>query len=82
MRYTVIVIDEVKRQLKSLPVEARRMIGYRLFLLEDEMGGDVQKLKGSKNEYRLRVGDYRVIFELEKDQIVVYAIGNRKDIYR
>ncbi len=82
MRYTVIVIDEVKRKIKSLPVEARRMIGYRLFLLEDEMGGDVQKLKGSKNEYRLRVGDYRVIFELEKDQVVVYAIGNRKDVYR
>ena len=46
------------------------------------MAGSVKKLKGSRNEYRLRVGDYRVLFELEGRTVTVYAVGNRKDIYR
>jgi len=51
-------------------------------MLEDDLGGDVKKLKGSRNEYRLRVGDYRVLFDLEGRTATVYAVGNRKDIYR
>jgi len=60
----------------------RREIGHKLFLLENDLRGDVKKLKGSKNEYRLRVGDYRVLFELEGPAVMVYAAGRRKDIYR
>jgi mRNA interferase RelE/StbE len=82
MRYTVILTDEVKASLRALPLMMRREIGHKLFLLEDDLHGDVQKLKGSKNEYRLRVGDYRAIFELEGRIATVYAVGNRKDIYR
>jgi mRNA-degrading endonuclease RelE of RelBE toxin-antitoxin system len=55
---------EVKAQLRTLPVAMRREIGHKLFLLEDNLRGDVQKLKGSENEYRLRIGNYRVPFEL------------------
>ena len=40
------------------------------------------KLKGSKSEYRLRVGNYRVLFELVGDRIVVYTVGPRKSIYQ
>jgi len=42
----------------------------------------LKKLKGSKNEYRLRVGGYRVLFEQEGNRIVVYTVGPRKDIYQ
>jgi len=51
-------------------------------LLEEDLAGDVKKLKGSRNECRLRVGDYRVLFELEGRKATVYAAGDRKDIYR
>ena len=44
--------------------------------------GDVKKLKGSRNEYRLRMGDYRALFELEGRTATVYAVGDRKEIYR
>ncbi|HHB91097.1 MAG TPA: hypothetical protein ENK60_07280 [Anaerolineae bacterium] len=33
-------------------------------------------------EYRLRVGDYRILFEVEEDQIVIYRVRHRKDVYR
>lgn len=82
MRYNVILTDEVKARLCAMPLELRREIGHKLFLLEEDLSGDVKKLKGSRNEYRLRVGDYRVIFELEGSTVMVYAVGNRKNIYR
>ncbi len=82
MRYTVVLTNEVKAKLRALPLSLRREIGHKLFLLEEDLSGSVKKLKGSRNEYRLRVGDYRVIFELEGRIATVYAVGNRKDIYR
>jgi len=52
---------------------------------EDELKlrrkGDIKKLKGFKNKYRLRAGNYRVLFELEGTGLVVYDVGDRKDIY-
>ena len=52
MRYTVILTDEVKAKLRTLPLALRREIGHKLFLLEEDMAGSVKKLKGSRNEYR------------------------------
>jgi len=47
----------------------------------EALSGD---LKGLKGFYKLRVGDYRVIYEIlyEERTIVVHAIGHRRDIYR
>jgi mRNA-degrading endonuclease RelE of RelBE toxin-antitoxin system len=50
--------DEVKSKLHALPLAIRREIGHKLFLLEDNLSGAVKKLKGSRNEYRLRVGAF------------------------
>jgi mRNA-degrading endonuclease RelE of RelBE toxin-antitoxin system len=58
--------------------------GYRLQTL-CYAGGPywgLKKLKGSKNEYRLRVGNYRVIFEIEAGTINVFEVDDRKDVYR
>jgi mRNA interferase RelE/StbE len=82
MKYEIEIKDEAKIELRKLPDDVRREIGYRLHLLQQDFSGDVKKLKGSKNEYRLRVGDQRVLFELVGRRILVYTLGQRKDIYR
>lgn len=82
MAYEMEIKNEAKIRLRAMPEEIRRDIGYRLHLLQRDFSGDLKKLKGSKNEYRLRVGDYRVLFELVGKRIVVYSLGPRKDIYR
>ena len=82
VRYTVILTGEVKAKLRAMPLALRREIGHKLFLLEEDLAGSVKKLKGSRNEYRLRIGDYRALFELEGRIVTVYAVGDRKDIYR
>jgi mRNA interferase RelE/StbE len=75
MRYTLIIPDEVKEKLRSLPIDIKQEVGYRLFLLEEDLAGDVKKLRGSRNEYRLRIGKYRVIFELECELITVTILA-------
>lgn len=82
MHYDVTLTDEVKTALHALPLKVRREIGHKLFLLEEDLGGNVKKLTGSRNEYRLRIGPYRVLFVLEGRSVTVYAVGQRKDIYR
>lgn len=43
--------------------------------------GDVKKLQGYQNEYRLRVGDLRVLFYIENDTIVIESILPRGQVY-
>ena len=49
-------------------------------LSENPFYKDIKRLKG-RNDFRLRVGDYRVIFEIEKDTIIILKVGHRKNIY-
>jgi mRNA-degrading endonuclease RelE of RelBE toxin-antitoxin system len=68
-------------QLRALPRDKRRLIGGKIDRMQDDLVADVKKLKGFKNKYRLRAGNYHVLFELEGSTIVVYDVGDRKDIY-
>ncbi|MBT3368040.1 MAG: type II toxin-antitoxin system RelE/ParE family toxin [Nitrospina sp.] len=44
--------------------------------------GDVKRLTNFTPEYRLRVGDYRILFEIEEEQLTIYRIRHRKDVYK
>lgn len=51
--------------------------------LADDLSGDVKRLTNFSPEYRLRVGPYRVLFEIENEkEIVVYRIVHRREAYR
>jgi len=43
-----------------------------------------EKMKGMKNGYRIRVGDYRVVYEIVDQVLIIYVIrvDHRKDVYR
>lgn len=70
------------KDLKALPViEATRIFG-RIEALKTDLAGDVKRLTNRTPEYRLRVGNYRVLFELEDSNIVVYRVLHRKDAYK
>lgn len=43
---------------------------------------NLKKIKGDDNAYRIRVGDYRIGFFLEKDKIIFSRVLHRKEIYR
>lgn len=81
MRYRIEFGDDAIAHLRGLPKELRRNIGFRLDQLQNDLAGDVKKLKGGDNEYRLRVGNHRVLFTLAKAVIFVYAVRDRKEAY-
>jgi len=84
MRYRVILPKSVQKELDRLPQDALRRILARLAELEtNPRPTDVKKLKGRK-AWRIRVGDYRVIYEIHgrQLQILVITIGHRREVYR
>jgi mRNA-degrading endonuclease RelE of RelBE toxin-antitoxin system len=81
MRYEIDFVGSALEQLRALPKDARRLIGAKLDRAQRDLTGDIKKLKGFKNKHRLRAGNFRVLFELEGSCLVVYDVGDRKDIY-
>jgi mRNA interferase RelE/StbE len=84
MNYEVILPKSVQKELNRLPDDLSRRILARLAGLEtNPRPSDVRKLKG-REAWRIRVGDYRVIFEIHDRvlQIIVIEIGHRREIYR
>ncbi|HKI69221.1 MAG TPA: type II toxin-antitoxin system RelE/ParE family toxin [Verrucomicrobiae bacterium] len=84
MRYRVILTKSVQKELDRLPNDVARRILTRLAGLEtNPRPADVKKLKG-REAWRIRVGDYRVIYEIHDRmlQIVVITVGHRREVYR
>lgn len=50
--------------------------------LTDDLAGDIKKLTDYTPEFRLRVGDYRVLFEIDGGTIIVYRVVHRRQAYR
>jgi mRNA interferase RelE/StbE len=81
MLYRLEIKEEARQQLRAMTKEHRRNIGWRLQNLQTDLTGDVKKLTARTQEYRLRVGNFRVLFMLEGTLISVYAVKDRKEAY-
>ena len=77
--------SQAERDLRRLGPDARRRIFSALDrLTEDPPRGDVRKLTGGMDEWRLRVGSWRVLFRYDREAnvIVVGRVRDRKEAYR
>jgi mRNA interferase RelE/StbE len=81
MIYEIEFKPRALKDLKALPESAKRRVIAKIEALRNELAGDVKRLTNFTPEYRLRVGDYRVLFEVEGHKIIVYRIIHRKDAY-
>jgi mRNA interferase RelE/StbE len=81
MRYRIEISGKAREQLRALPKEQRRNIGWRIEEMRTDLQGDVLKLQSKGSYYRLRVGNFRVLFLLADDAIKVYAVKDRKEAY-
>jgi mRNA interferase RelE/StbE len=78
----VILSSKTKKYLKSLNKPIKGRIDKALIkLCYEPPEGDIKKLTG-RDEYRLRVGDYRLLFKARKDAIIVYKIAPRGEAYK
>jgi mRNA interferase RelE/StbE len=69
------------KALRKLPTEVREQIIQKIQRYADTGSGDVKALQGRAG-FRLRSGDYRVLFQEAGTVVEVLEIGNRRDIYR
>ena len=85
MRYKILLDTHALREFHDIPEPDQTSIKEKLERLKEGFlpDLDIRKLKGYKNTYRLRVSDYRIIFELNIDyEIIVIGIRPRKTAYR
>lgn len=83
MAYNIIYKSSVKRDLKGIgKPETQRIFNQ----LEADLSSTPEKYPALKGEFeglrKYRVGDYRVIFAILHDDVLVLRIGHRKDVYR
>jgi mRNA interferase RelE/StbE len=85
MTYTIIVPKAVKKQLDALPDKVYERISIKIQqLTEDPRPDGVVKLKGSMDEYRIRIGDYRVRYEIDDQALIILLLQcrHRRDVYK
>jgi mRNA interferase RelE/StbE len=74
-----------KKQFSKLPIDGQQRIQTKIneLAIEPRPNG-VKKLQGDDNSYRVRVGDYRVVYEVADDVLIVTVIkvGHRSEIYK
>lgn len=73
--------EPARRALRKLPANVREQMKAKLERYAATGAGDVKAMAGSVT-LRLRVGDYRVIFEEDATDISALLIGHRREIYR
>jgi mRNA interferase RelE/StbE len=81
MRYTIEFRPKAVRDIKRLSSDVARRIEQKLNLLRDDLSGDVKRLVNFTPGYRLRVGDWRVLFQPEGSRLVVHRIVHRSEAY-
>lgn len=85
MTYTIITPKAVQKQLDALPDDVYDRIAEKIEqLAEDPRPDGAVKMKGSDNEYRIRIGDYRVRYEIDDKELIILLLQckHRKDVYR
>jgi mRNA interferase RelE/StbE len=82
MAYAVEFKPRALKDLRRIAERERRRLFAKIENLENNLAGDVKKLTGVTPEYRLRVGDYRVLFDIEGTKVVIYRVRHRKEAYR
>ncbi len=84
-RYQVQLKASVEKAYAKLPDKAKKRIAGRLRSLEDDpRPPGVKKLEGADGLYRIREGDFRIVYTIEDGilLVLVLKIGDRKDVYR
>jgi len=82
MFYNVLFKPRALKDISSLMKADKERIIKKIEAMQDRLPADVKKLTKFTQEYRLRVSDFRILFEIENGEIIVYRIINRRDAYK
>jgi len=85
MKYSVEFRPAVLKSIKHLPLKELRRIRKKIDALAENLPEpSTTKMKGNNSFHKIRSGDYRIIYEIHNDRLVILVvkIGHRKDIYK
>jgi mRNA interferase RelE/StbE len=86
LTYRIDILPSAQRELAALPLRDRKRIDERIRALSSNpRPSGIKTLRGQKGTYyRLRVGNYRVIYQVQDNALVVLIvkIGHRREVYR
>jgi mRNA interferase RelE/StbE len=83
MNYKIVFTRRAAKDISKLEPEIKEKIGDALKRYSKDPLNYARKMGDpSLGNYRFRIGDYRVILDIEGDEIIVLRVGHRKEIYR
>ena len=83
MSYEVRIVHSAEKEMDRLPTAVHARLSKRILSLEDNpRPRGIKKLRG-RQEYRLRVGDYRILYVIDdrKHTVIILAVGHRREVY-
>ena len=81
MKYKIEFKPRATKDLRSVNRDDAQRILAKIRAMENDLAGNVKHLTDFEPQYRLRVGDYRVLFNVENDYITIYRIKHRREAY-
>jgi mRNA interferase RelE/StbE len=85
MKYTVRLDPRTRKALDRLPDDMRGRVVRKLQALEDDpRPRGVEKLTRPEDLYRVRVGDWRIVYAIHEDigQVMIVTVAHRREVYR
>ena len=80
-RYKIEYAADALEDLRALPKREAEQILRKVLRLEHGLHGNIKRLQNADAGFRLRMGDYRILFDVVDGKILVQKVGNRKDVY-
>ena len=78
----IIFTDNALKDLKKLDKQIAKNILKKIENLKDyPLTTNIKKLKNFYPPYRYKIGTYRILFDIEEDNIIIFKITHRKDAY-
>ena len=74
-------VELALEDLRRIPKRFAAQIVAKISRLEDGLRGNIKRLTNFDCDYRLRCGDYRVLFDVEGDGVLVHRVLHRKEAY-
>lgn len=82
MKYEIEIRKRAEKDLSKIQKFDAQHIADSIFVLENGLVGDIKRLTDFSPEYRLRVGNWRILFEVSENKIIIFRILHRKDAYK
>jgi mRNA interferase RelE/StbE len=83
MAFQILITRRAENDLKKLDLVVKKKIKKKIILLAKDPASVSKKLKNSPvGEYRYRIGNYRVVFDVSGRNIIILRVGHRREIYK